>query len=421
MTITSSLYIEKVHLKNIRCFESLQLDFGSVQEKAFSAILGDNATGKTTLLKAIAMGVCDESSAAGLMKEADAGYIRRGEKKGKIQVILRLSPKGREYVITTKITRTPVGEHLQQTTDPKKKFPWKKIFVSAYGAGRSTSGTGDIAEYSVLNAVYNLFNYTEGLQNPELSLLRIKNKVAKKMVLDTLCSFLSIEKVNLSQKGLVFDGRWGKEMPLRDLADGYKSGFLWLTDFLGWAVLRNPSLKSNKQISGIVLVDELEQHLHPKWQESVVTKLQDLFPKVQFIIGTHSPVIVSRIGEIGETTSMSPRQLIHLGLFPHNKVKATPVPSVRGWRPDQILASPAFDQLVMADPEIDADLSRMSQLASEGKNNTREYRQLRQRLARHLISDLGTTDIERDLQTELDKVLQNQVDKLLSELLEENP
>lgn len=414
------MYIEQVHVKNIRCFEDVELDFGRSQHTPpFVAVLGDNATGKTTLLKAIAMGLCDESSAAGLMKEADAGYIRRGESNGSIRIILRRPGGRRKYELTTTIKRAPGGEKLRQTTDPEKGFPWDELFVSAYGAGRSSSGTGDLAEYSVINAVYNLFNYAEGLQNPELSLLRIKKKTATKMVVDTLNSFLSTDKVDFTRRGITIDGIWGTDMPLRDLADGYKTGFLWLTDFLGWAVLRDDSLESSEDISGIVLIDELEQHLHPKWQESVVTDLERLFPKVQFIIGTHSPLIVSRIGGIGDDPEKS-HQLIHLELHPENKVKASELPSVRGWRPDQILASPMFDNLVISDPEIDQKLREISELASAGSNRDESrYSELRRQIAQHLISDLGTTKVERDIQLEMDKALQRLADKLLAEFEEQ--
>ena len=418
------MYMEQVQIKNIRCFKDLKLQFGPPQDPPpFTAILGDNATGKTTLLKAIAMGLCDESSAAGLMKEADAGYIRRGKRKGSIRIVLRRPNGRRQYVIKTTITQTATAENLRQSTEPTSGFPWNQVFASAYGAGRSTSGTGDLAEYSVLNAVYNLFNYAEGLQNPELSLHRIKNQAARHMVTETLNAFLSTDNVALSRKGLVIDGRWGKEMPLRDLADGYKSGFLWLTDFLGWAVLRDESLETSRDISGIVLVDEIEQHLHPKWQETVVTDLQRLLPKVQFIIGTHSPLIVSQIGEIGGTSTSS-HQLIHLTLNPGNRVKASTVPSVRGWRPDQILASPAFDHLVISDPEIDQILREISNLASAGSNRNEaeelRYRLLKRQIARHLISDLGTTDAERDIQLQQDQALQNRANELVAKIEEKD-
>lgn len=420
------MYIDHVQLINIRCFANLSLKFRSGKGSPhFTAILGDNATGKTTLLKSIAMGLCDESSAAGLMKEADAGYVRRGESKGMIRIMLSRPEGRRKYVIETTIERTPVGERLRQKTDPGTRFPWDELFVSAYGAGRSTSGTGDLAEYTVLNAVYNLFNYAEGLQNPELSLLRIRSESARKMVLETLNRFLSTDAIDFTRKGVVLDGHWGKDMPLRDLADGYKSGFLWLTDFLGWAVLRSDSLQRSEDIVGIVLVDELEQHLHPKWQECVVSDLRNLFPNVQFIVGSHSPLIVSQIGDIGDADAdADSHQIIHLKLHDENKVIATPYPSVRGWRTDQILASEAFNQVIPSDSELDESLAELSRLSGLGdKQSSKDkarYAELKQLLSQHLVSDLGTTEADRDVQRKLDRAMQGLADRLLSKLEEDS-
>ncbi len=144
------LYIKRVYLKHIRCFEKLTIEFDlSGDNPPWTVILGDNATGKTALLRSIAIGLCDESSAAGLMKESDEGYVRRGETKGLIIVELVDKKKRTKYRIRTKIERLKAGklyyEKVSQTTTPAKKFPWDDIFACAYGTSRAISGTGDIA------------------------------------------------------------------------------------------------------------------------------------------------------------------------------------------------------------------------------------------------------------------------------------
>ena len=79
------LFIKRVTLKNVRCFEFVDLEFDlSGDDSPWTVLIGDNAAGKTTLLRSIAIGLCDESSAAGLLKESDTGYIRRGKKKAEI-------------------------------------------------------------------------------------------------------------------------------------------------------------------------------------------------------------------------------------------------------------------------------------------------------------------------------------------------
>jgi len=252
------MYISRVKIEKIRCFDDIEILFDLKGEKSpWTMIVGDNATGKTSLLRSIAIGLCDESSAAGLLKESEEGYIRRGITKnrgkitrGKITICLKENSKySKEYRIETRIEKIPVRkgtsekdyfEKVRQKTFPSKSFPWGKIFASAYAAGRGTVGTGDIAGYSVINAVYNMFNYNEGLQNPELTIHRVTENFSRKKVFKILKMLLpKTENFELGRSGLTVDGPWGTKMPLRDLADGYKSSFLWVTDFLGWALSYN--------------------------------------------------------------------------------------------------------------------------------------------------------------------------------------
>lgn len=83
------------------------------------------------------------------------------------------------------------------------------------------------------------------------------------------------------------------EMPISKLSAGYQS-LLWMVMDLAYRVcMLNPELKSREQITGIVLIDEIDLHLHPKWQWNVIDALQKTFAGVQFIIATHSPIVIS--------------------------------------------------------------------------------------------------------------------------------
>ena len=208
------LYVSRIRLENVRCFNDITLTLSEPADTAsWTVILGDNATGKSTLLRAIAMGLCDEASAAGLMKESDEGYVRRDTSEAKITIWLREHDHGGSEVrITTKVIRESKRsgifvDRVRQTTSPKSSsFPWHKLFVSGYGAGRSVSGTGDVSTYSPINAVYNMFNYTEGLQNPELVMRRLADRsssgpVDRKQIFDVLCKATRTTKVNLTSGG----------------------------------------------------------------------------------------------------------------------------------------------------------------------------------------------------------------------------
>ena len=360
------LYINRVELKNFRCFENISIEAKIEAPSApWTLLTGDNASGKTTLLKAIALGLCDRSSAAGLLRESDSGYIRNGQKTGSIKICLVDRAEGRpggEYQIETTLTRlSDQLESLEQKTVPER-FPWHRIFVCGYGAGRGTSGTGDIAGYSAISAVYNLFNYSEGLQNPELTIRRLRQgSENQKNVFKTLEDILDLSDFRLAENGTSAMGISVKDprnvnIAFRDLADGYKSTFLWVTDFLGWALASEG--RSEEAIDGIVVIDEIEQHLHPKWQKRVISTLRKAWPQVQFFAATHSPLVARSFQSISDD-----------GLHGHyhlresesdNVVEALRVPSLGGKRTDQILASEAFDYLIDDDPETEQILQELS-------------------------------------------------------------
>ena len=84
-------------------------------------------------------------------------------------------------------------------------------------------------------------------------------------------------------------------LSLGQLSDGERSFLAILSDLVRRLVLANPSLDDPLQGAGVVLIDEIELHLHPKWQREVVDKLRVTFPNIQFIATTHSPFIVQTL------------------------------------------------------------------------------------------------------------------------------
>lgn len=85
----------------------------------------------------------------------------------------------------------------------------------------------------------------------------------------------------------------GQETPFYNLSAGFQSVLCMAMELAYRAAVLNPELTDEKTLDGIVLIDEIEMHLHPAWQWKIVGALQNTFPKVQFIIATHSPIILS--------------------------------------------------------------------------------------------------------------------------------
>jgi predicted ATP-binding protein involved in virulence len=228
-----------------------------------------------------------------------------------------------------------------------------------------------------------LFNYDISLQNPEVILSRrtpgfrkeLENKLLEIMMLDP-----NEHKIEYTRKGLQIRGPWGI-MPFEVLSDGYRSVAQLLVDFFGWAISAD-KLIGNPHSGGIVLIDELEQHLHPKWQRQIVQRLSKQFPNTQFIITTHTPLIAS--GAIDVERSM----IVRLTGNENNNISAIVVDksTISGKQADQVLASEAFGLITTRSPGSEDDLARYAELFSKTrtKEEEQEYQNLSGRLKQQI-------------------------------------
>ncbi len=104
------------------------------------------------------------------------------------------------------------------------------------------------------------------------------------------------------------------------LSHGYQSTFAWIADLIGHILLEAETELSTTEMEGLVLIDEIDLYLHPAWQASFITALRRVFPKMQFIATTHSPVVLAE---------MAPHEIVRLILDP-----ATGDVVRGGWAPD---------------------------------------------------------------------------------------
>ena len=334
------MYITKVRLKNVRCFEDAEIDFGKPGSSL--VICGDNGSGKTSVLRSIALGLCDHISAGALLRDLPGDFIRkapdssRADRNAVIAIdLVSESGKDKCRITTTLKTRPDVGFEWVETGTTKNgtrlkeyQFPWQNIFVTAYGAGLRTNGSKDYVQYLAPDAVYSLFDYSYPLHNPELAWRRLvevgKNKKQiERLIIDTLKDILSLDKkeseISLEENGIFIESSWGKQ-ELDALGDGYRALVTLTLDILAWQLLAKNheliietyeskrKLKGSKQtwkaitdfktLRGIVIIDEIEKHLHPNLQMRVLKTLRTHFTKMQFIVTTHSPLVISSMGDV---------------------------------------------------------------------------------------------------------------------------
>ena len=117
-------------------------------------------------------------------------------------------------------------------------------------------------------------------------------------------------KIELSptMKRLVFSDNQEGQL-INNLSAGYQSVLCMIMELAYRSVLLNPNIDSSEEVDGIVLIDEIDMHLHPKWQWKIIDALCATFPKVQFIVATHSPIVISSAENASILRMLSPDKI----------------------------------------------------------------------------------------------------------------
>ncbi len=430
----ADFYLSSVSLGNILGFESLsaQLESEEGLPLMFFLLLGDNSSGKSSFLRCLALGMCDKISAAVLLADYQGKFVHNGCKEGTITLDLTLSGKKRYRIVT----RVKQVKHLEDVEKeyyelpkkgkakliPAEDFPWDDLFVCGYGAGRALGETREKYEaYRVKNAVGTLFRYDQPLQDPELSLRRVvsqarhiapqhlKLETEEKILRDLLGLINKLfmltgdEHIDLTGKGMELVTEESRSV-LRAHGDGYKSTSGWVLDLIAWNMLAGRSL-TPPDMSGIVLIDEIEQHLHPKWQRYIIQLLCELFPGIQFIVATHSPLCTSGITDLEEDKY----QVLRFHKTGDEPADVVRVASLRGLRADQILTSEAFDLPATCNPEIAEKLERFSFLYLKEPRTAEEEQEFHElgQLLKEIIPGTADTLETRLMVERVKNVLKN--------------
>lgn len=420
------MYLSKATFKNVQGFENLTINFmdNPNNVRMSSLFLGNNSAGKTAFLRSLALGMCDETGAAGLIDNFRWAFIRQGEKEAVVNIEF-MSHQG-QYRIVTAVKRISTQERLRQQyyhlseTQPMREispedFPWQNLFVCGYGAGRLFGeSTKAYEKYRIREAITTLFRYDYPLLYPELSLHRLirageKNK--EEIEQDTLQRFLTVmdelfmltaqEKLELTENGIeVVNGEERSHLLLH--GDGYKNTATWVLDMVSWKMLADHNFHPNK-MTGIVLLDEVEQHLHPRWQRHIVRLLRQQFPKIQWIMTTHSPLCAVGISDLPDEEC----QLLRFNKAPQGFIELIEIASLRGLKADKVLTSPAFGLATTRNPEIAEKLDHFSTLylkESRTSQEEQEFIELRDYLDQQLPEPAENSET-RIMQDKLKKML----------------
>ncbi len=205
-------------------------------------------------------------------------------------------------------------------------------------------------------------------------------------------------------------------IPLSALSDGYLTSAGWIIDMIArWvqyagdhAIELGPDFVS--KMEGIALVDEIDLHLHPRWQVDIITTLRETFPRMTFVATTHNPLTIqgARSGEVWVLR----RELATDGIA-HINAEQRDIPA--GMRADQILTGEWFGLPSTLDAETQALLQRHRELLREGKvegdpERDRLEDELRGRLGR--FNETSAEDLARKIIAEAGDVPATQIPEL---------
>lgn len=187
---------------------------------------------------------------------------------------------------------------------------------------------------------------------------------------------------------------------LRDMSLGYQTLVVWLTDFASKLFIRYPDSPNPLEEPAIVLIDEIDLHLHPSWQRKLLKFLSDIFVNTQFIATAHSPLVVQAAGDMGANVVLLKREddqtIVHQN--PED---------VRGWRVDQILNSELFEDTSTLSVQTEDELALRNKLLLKKRLTTKDKTQLAELNAQVAAQPIGDTPAERKVESLLARLAQN--------------
>ncbi len=288
----------------------------------WTVFLGNNNTGKTNLLKAIASLEPQAYSIAGSYTNYPISFtnseIRNNILSKGIQIGLKTIPKIQDTQRDDKkLEDFNLGVSQGSNTiviSPKGTADSHilELQIYSYGVTRiieKKSISEDIrSELNCDNLFFNkslrnfedwLFQLDYSAKNGQFKASELRDVLKSVLTGDIFpeikdIRFISDDKLNNYIEFETEDG-WHR---LSDLGYGYQSTLAWMADFCKKLFNRYPNSPNPLKEPAVLLVDEIDLHLHPQWQRGLIKSLSTIFPKTQFIVTTHSPFIIQSMENV---------------------------------------------------------------------------------------------------------------------------
>jgi len=330
------MYVRKVRIENIRTIEALEWEIPAGQEAGWHVVLGDNGAGKSSFLRSVALALAGPLEAFALRQDWN-DWLRRGAESGSVVLTAVPDPEYDSFDLNLNapgpigIEFVRVGERaeLRSIFDPQDSWVWNPAnrgwFCAAYGPYRrfSRASGGESLMESLsgsaprLASMLSVFGEDVALTECLRWLRELHHKKLEGSpegtLLDEVQAFVNQEGflphrarlVSVSSERVEFEDGNGCTVPVLELSDGYRSILSMtfelirqLSRLYGPKLVFDPDDPTRVAAPGVVLIDEVDAHLHPTWQRRIGQWFRTHFPRMQFIVTTHSPLIC-QAAEVG--------------------------------------------------------------------------------------------------------------------------
>ena len=326
--VTLEMKINQLKLKNFRGFQEISIDF----QPHFNIIIGDNSCGKTAALEGLAIAVAsfflgiDGISSRDIQSDDCrlVNYKNHIEPQFPVQVecwgilagesLAWLRERKGKHNKTTVVKAKNIKAVAQKIQDEVRAgknidlpiiayYSTNRLWVNSKETSFVAKGSRFRGYYNGLNPTSNNVLFTQWFKGKELVALQQGTEpVELKVVRNAVSRCISeCQKLyfDLNEDALMLAFKDGRILPFKQISDGVRNLLAMVADIAFRCISLNPHLGQTaaSDSEGMILIDELDLHLHPAKQQKIIFDLKTTFPNIQFITTTHSPLILSTVAD----------------------------------------------------------------------------------------------------------------------------